>query len=305
VFACVEGRWYRNAVCDGSKKKLSSLIGEDVEASDATQGTETTMNAVEALPAKFLEQSLWPRTLDELRVFVGWPAKQTVDVSSALNDVVKEISRIMDSLLLVAIEKRNAVEFAATRAAVFSDYVRVLRMTSDLLRVVLRNDRHATERLISQSLSMLEADFKDLGAIRFGVAVNDQAIFTIWTLRKTNRQIWKLLEPEIITASIPETLQDQNAKLNSDFAASSAWAQFHLACLSAAIRLDKAIYPDVLPEIMSGLRSAVNAYSMARQIVDLRLQTAIDESAVTPYSWDEEDAELMASSMQDMASEEM
>ena len=46
---------------------------------------------------------------------------------------------------------------------------------------------------------------------------------------------------------------------------------------------------------MDGLRSAVNAYGLARQGVDLRKSEA--EPEIPAYKWDEEDQELLNSSM--------
>ena len=92
-------------------------------------------------------------------------------------------------------------------------------------------------------------------------------------------------------------------ELSSEFALYSAWAQFHLGCLNAAVRLDKAIYPDVLPEIVNGLRAMVNANAFSRQIVEIWIPS--DDAALTPYRWDAEDEELMQSSMRDMESDEL
>jgi hypothetical protein len=50
------------------------------------------------------------------------------------------------------------------------------------------------------------------------------------------------------------------------------------------------------------LRAEVNAYAITKQILDLYLPPA-DEEKLEPYVWSEEDDELLASSMEDMASE--
>jgi hypothetical protein len=266
---------------------------------------ETTVAGT--LPREVMAQGLLPRTLDDLRAFVGLAAKTakpTVDVSVKINELFTQISEVADALFIAAIEQRTASEFRNTARSVFSDYVHVMRAKSDLLRVILRNDIDRTERLVSQSLSELEADFREQGMQRFGAAVNDQAVFTVWILRKTASHIWKLREPAIVGTPIsPEDQQAQDA-LNSEFALYSAWAQFHLGCLNAAIRLNKAIYPDVLPAIMEGLRAMVDANAYARQIVELRIPSTNDTD-LAPYSWDEEDNDLLQSSMRDIERDEL
>ena len=262
------------------------------------------MGAVGTLPLESLNKSLWPRTVKELLAFVGVADKQEVDLSAKINELFKQINHITDSLALAAIEKRTEVEFTAQVLAGFNDYVRVLRAKSDLLQVVLRNDTKATERLVSQSLTELEGDFRDDGRQRFGEAVSEQAIFTVWTLRKTAARLWKLFDPQFINLELPESSKQKCDALGSSFALYSSWAQFHLECLTTAMRLNKAIYPDVLPAIINGLRSEVNAYAIAKQMADLYLPRE-EETPGTPYAWDEEDEELLASSMKDMETEEL
>src|SRR2546425_4077511 len=143
------------------------------------------MSAVGTLPRESLAEGLRPRTIDELRAFVGLAPKQTVNISISINDMFERITLATDSLLLKAIEKRTAVEFAATTADSFNDYVRVLRAKADLLKVILRDNRQLTERLVNESLVELEADFNEHGLQRFGMSLTNQAIFTVWTLRKT------------------------------------------------------------------------------------------------------------------------
>ena len=145
----------------------------------------------------------------------------------------------------------------------------------------------------------------DAGEARQGSArrVSNCDALPVWTLRETADLIWQLLEPNVLS-SLPEKAKPQNEQLNSEFAMYAAWAQFTIDCLTASIRLGKPIYPDALPAVMEGLRAEVNAYALAKQIVDLYLPP-IDETDLQPYEWDTEDEELLASSMQDLKSEEI
>lgn len=259
------------------------------------------MGAAGTLQQESLAEDLRPRNKQELQAFVGLADKQEVDLSANINDLFKQVTQITDSLVLGALEKRTAEAFTKAVQVSFNDYAKILRAKSDLLQVVLRNDRQATERIVSKSLSKLEADFRDHGSQKFGSAVTNQATFTIWTLRKTANQVWKLFLPE---ANLPEGSRAEAEKLYSEFALYSAWAQFHLECLTTSMRLNRTPYPDVLPAIVNGLLSEVNAYAIAKRMVDLFLPPT-GVSPLAPYVWDKEDDELLASSMEDMEAEEL
>jgi hypothetical protein len=94
-------------------------------------------------------------------------------------------------------------------------------------------------------------------------------------------------------------LKRQDENLAQAFNFYAAWTQFHLDCMLTAIRLQKTIQLDVLPEIIDGLRAAVNAYGYSRQGLDLR--SPQEEPEIHGVEWDEEDQELLDSSMRDMA----
>src|SRR5947208_2621434 len=137
------------------------------------------MDAVvfESLRRDAVTQSVLPRTLGELRAFVGLAAKSGKRVDTTITDLFARIAQVTDTLFLSALEKRTATEFHATATSVFDNYIHILRAKSDLLKVALHNDMDRAEGLIHQSLSELEADFRDQGTERFGVTVNDQAMF--------------------------------------------------------------------------------------------------------------------------------
>jgi hypothetical protein len=260
------------------------------------------MSAAATMPQKSLSRDLWPRTIQELRAFVGVAEKQEVDVSVTVADLFKRVAQVSDNLICSVLEKRTAEEFMSATALVMNDYVRLLRAKSDILQIVLRGDSRTTERLVHQSLTELEAEFRDNGKQKFGAEVAEQALFTIWTLRETAELVWQLLEPNVLD-SIPNEAKPELGKLNSEFASYSAWAQFTVDCLVGSIRMGKPIYPDALPAVMDGLRAEVNAYALAKQIVDLYLPP-VEETDLQPYVWDQEDEELVSSSMLDLKSEE-
>lgn len=250
------------------------------------------MNGVLSLP-----QGMVPITIAELRTFVGLPAKKkSARLSASTDELVSNIAGIVNELLLSAIEKRTGAEFASIRDEVFPQYVMALRALSDLLRIVVP-DRSVLERLVRESFSELEADFREHGLPKFGADVRDQALFTVWTLRKTSDTIWKIAD----SVPIAEDLREADLRLAKEFGFNAIWTQFHLGCLILAIRRDKPVYPDVLPQISEGLRAAVNAYAWIKQVARLRIPPT--DPVLTPVEWDEEDEKLLASSMREIESE--
>jgi hypothetical protein len=248
-------------------------------------------------PALALEQRMIePAGLGQLLTFVGLPSKRSArELSSSSEELFRSIAAVLDQLLLRAIGTRTAASFVSVRDddGVFGDFYQVLRALSRLANVVI--PPNVIEVLIAQSFSELEADLRDQGVLKFGAAAKEQAIFTVWTLRKTSRLIAKIAAG----GPPPKEAREADAKLASEFSFCAAWSQFHLDCLIAAIRLDKQIYPEVLPAIIDGLRAAVNAHGLIRQGIDLRTPRS-EEPDFTVPAWDQEDQELLDSSMHDM-----
>jgi hypothetical protein len=231
--------------------------------------------------------------VSELFAFIGLPSERAAKqgLAQRADELVATIATILDQLVLDVIEKRTASEFKAAREAAFPNYVRAMRGVSDLVRAVVPTS--VLDRLTSESFCELEADFRDHGLSSFGAAIRDQAIFTIWTLRK----ISDLLE-RVSAKRLADHLIQADAEFASQFAFFSLWTRFHLDCLTVSMKLQKPLYPDVLELITDGLRAAVNAYAWIRQGVDLRIP--VPEPTVAPIEWDDEDQELLDSSMQDM-----
>jgi len=246
-------------------------------------------------PVLALEQRIIaPTGLGQLLTFVGLPSKRSArELSSSSEELFNGITAVLDQLLLRTIEKRTIASFVATRNEVFEKYFQVVGALSMLAQAIA--PPAVIDVLVAQSFSELEADLRDQGTLKFGAAAKDQAIFTVWTLRKTSRLISKIAAG----GPSPKETEEADKKLAPEFSFCAAWTQFHLDCMMAAIRLDKPIHPDVLPEIIDGLRAAVNAYGLIRQGIDLRVPRS-EEPTVTAREWDQEDQELLDSSMHDM-----
>ena len=179
-------------------------------------------------------------------------------------EVVRPIVSIIDGLIMRTIEKRSAQDFESARDEVFPQYFAAMRALGDLARIVV--PKHTMDRVIAESFSGLEADFREFGLSAFGADIRDRGIFTVWTLRKIND-----LAQEIIPLDSSKDKDGNDAKIAMKFALYAIWTRFHVDCLVKSMRTKQPIYPEVLEPIRDGLRAVVDAYAWIRQAVDLRI----------------------------------
>jgi hypothetical protein len=249
---------------------------------------KSTMDPTTALAL----QLTGPVGLGGLFGFVGIPSRRSArkDLSIKAEEVFRGVTALIDGFLLRAIEARTKDEFVTARDQVFAEYAQLVMSLMRLVSIVV--PRQTIEILSVESFSELEAEFREHGLTSFGTAAKDQAIFTVWTLRRTSNLLSKIAG----FGQLAKELEERDAALAADFSAYAAWTGFHLDCLTAAIRFKKTIQPEVLIQIEDGLRAAVNAYGVARQGVVLR-SSPQTEPAIAHAAWDEEDQELLDSSM--------
>ena len=238
-------------------------------------------------------------SIGALLAFVGFSSskKSTQNLSGAADGLFRGIEKILNDLMVPAIESRTVAEFDSIRKEVFNNYFRTITAASNLATVVIPSG--VMERLVGDSLCEAENTFKQEGLSRFGTEARDQAVFTVWTFRKGSRLTMQLMSTQLAN----EDLKARDQELAKEFSFYAAWAHFHLDCMQLAIVHNKIINPAVLVEMCDGLRAAVNAYGLVRQGLDLRLPK--QSPVPTQRLWDEEDQELLDESMRDMASEEI
>jgi hypothetical protein len=215
-------------------------------------------------------------------------------LSVSADELIRNIASVADELVVCAIEKRTAADFIATRNDVFHQYFDAVRSFSDLARIIV--PKHVLEILAAESLSEMEAEFREHGLGAFGAAVRDQAIFTIWTMRKIDDVCRR-----INSLKLPPDLAAADIEPRSYYAFTAVAARFHLDCLVKSVHLRKPIYPDVLNVVIDGLRYAVNAYAWAVRGLNLRLPKS--EMQIAPVEWDDEDQALLTEATNDMVAE--
>jgi hypothetical protein len=232
--------------------------------------------------------------LGDLPAFVGLPLRKTSkELTEDAAEIFRGIISVLNNLLLQVIDAETGEEFVERRSQVFDDVRKTHKALASMAKVIL--PKATLDRLVWQSFAEMEADLAEHGLKKFGEIARDQAIFTLWTLRRTNRLLSKVIEHG---KPSPELIQ-RDKEIAGEFNFYSLWAQFHLECLFAAMRFNKPIRPEVLDVICDGMRGAVNAYGLVRSGADLRWPTKEDE-CLTSYEWDDEDQELLDSSMADL-----
>jgi hypothetical protein len=215
-------------------------------------------------------------------------------LSVSAEELIRNIASVADELVVCAIEKRTAADFIAKRNEVFHQYFDAVRSFSDLARIIV--PKHVLEILAAESLSQMEGEFREHGLDTFGAAVRDQAIFTIWTMRKINDVCRK-----INSSKLSPELADADIEPRTHYAFTAVAARFHLDCLVKSMHFRQPIYPDVLNVVIDGLRNAVNAYVWA--VRGLNLRSPKSESQIASVEWDDEDQALLNEATHDMVAE--
>jgi len=78
--------------------------------------------------------------------------------------------------------------------------------------------------------------------------------------------------------------------------------RFHVHCLTAAMATGSAIHKDVMDLMIDLLRSVVNAFGLARRMLDLVVPIATPPE-LGPVEWDDEDQQLLAEATLDVLPE--
>jgi hypothetical protein len=259
VYACSlgESRPYRQA-----DYGLSSL--QECDARTEAPQHQPIMNdacTFEAVEAVLRDRSPAERVL----TFLASRSKRSGrELSEPIEKVFRGASAALEQMSLTLVEKRTAQDFDAAFAELFPKYVALTTSLSQIAIAIVPDD--ALDRLTREAICELEADFRDQATATFGSAVKDQAIFTIWTVRKINDIVTSIHSTKITD----ESKKEQDKEFSDQFTVSSLVGHFSLDCLSIALRHNRPIYPEVMGRVMDGLRSMVNAYAWARRGLALR-----------------------------------
>jgi len=246
------------------------------------------MNEAFALPQGLLESIKVARP-----AIVAFPAEQSAkQLPGEIVEAVKGVVALMNQITARAIEKKTAEDFREVRSESFPAYAKVMLALGSLANAVVY--RPLMDRLTGEAFCEMEADLRDRGLSAFGAEVRDQAMFTVWTLRRTNEVC-----EQIHKTSVREEDRQEDADFAGHYLTMAMWTRFHVDCLIKSMDSGRSLYPGVLAEMIDGLRGAVNAYAWARRGLALRVRPA--EPIISPIVWDAEEEELLADSSRDLA----
>ena len=212
------------------------------------------------------------------------PARQ---LSAPAIEVFKGIRELVDQWLLSAIEARTSAEYRKTFRSVFPKYAGITLTVSGFVDAVI--PKEVVNRMARESICEMEAEFREKALVAFGAAVNQQVMFTAWTLRKISDLLIQIAETK------PSNL-DADRECSQNFNANVISAKFSLDCLLMALRSNRPVYPEVVEDLTDGLRSMVNAYAWARKGLELRMPEEEQLTAVPVI--EEEDRDLLEAAWQ-------
>lgn len=207
--------------------------------------------------------------------------------------LVRELVGVLDRQLLSAVGARSVKELQSIRRYVMPRYARALRALQDTALNLL------SDKMVNAIIEGVFAELvEDLSkqTERFGEKLTDQAVFTLWTVRKINALAQQIVGSGGVS---PENVQTDIALLH-EYHDHSLWAQFHLDMMFAAMKFDRPICEEIRDSVCEGLRAAVNAYVVMKDAYALRHPATEGEDKPPSLPWDSEDEELLASSMRDI-----
>jgi hypothetical protein len=211
--------------------------------------------------------------------------KPARELPLAVEEVFRGTSTALEQMMETVIETRSGQEFDALVSKIFSNYAALTIALSQITEVLAPKD--AVERMTRESICELEADFRDRALAMFGSVVKEQAIFTIWTIRKIHDILPRLRSEQLIDKS----KQNEDKEFGLKFTVSSLRAYFALDCLNTAMSKGRPIYPEVMDRLVDNLRSMVNAYTWARRGLALRIPRA--EEPMEDMSLEAEDQHFL------------
>ena len=221
---------------------------------------------------------------------VGESATHRLPLASA--DIVHRLLKEMEDVASQSTKAATAEDFKEQRKRLYPEYLSLTKAMSGV--VLAKMDQCDLTALMMNLGGILDSSFTELedemethGALYFADDVHREIMFCVTTLKSAYMTV-----PRFFTVKLDESLAEQDKKLGEDFANAATWTQFHLEGLRVAMKKNLSVVPEVLQELVDGLRGSVMAYSYVRQAVDLR--KLLDDRYPEPLAvtWDEEDEAL-------------
>jgi len=208
--------------------------------------------------------------------------------------LIRELVSVLDRQLIAAVDAQSVAEFASVRRNVMKRYVRALRALHDTVINLVSSE--VLETIVADIIVGLAGDLEKQRESRFGEKLTDQAVFTLFTIRKISALARYIGE----AGDVAPDKRQIDIELLREYHSDSLWAQFHLDVLFAAMKFDRPICESIRNEICEGLRASVNAYVVMKDALALRIGQPKENGPALILPWDHEDDELLSSSMKDI-----
>jgi|SRR5271157_742879 len=202
--------------------------------------------------------------------------------------LVRELVKVLDRQLLDLVDSRSPDEFYHVREKVWPRYIRALSALHDTAANLVSDD--ALQQITDSIIANLSADLAKQEAT-LGTQLVEQSIFTLWMMPKL-----RALAREIVSAGDPPD-KTADSVLLKEYLTYSLWAQLHLDAIFAAVKFNRAIRQSIWEPMCNGLRAAVNGYAVMKDALYLRRPRVQEDAPLDGLPWDDEDEELLASSM--------
>jgi hypothetical protein len=198
-----------------------------------------------------------------------------------LESVINRIEEVILRPLLVATSRE---EFRGRRNVLFPRYA---SLSSGLREMLTENGEGEHNGSKEDFFGYLYSLVRNSHIISWPDGGQDEAIFCIETLERAQWMVTELNGRQVLDASD----QERDRTLAYEYGCSAFWSQMHIDCLVAVLmrRVLTLPSPDILLELLEGMRLSVIAYSSAKQGYDLR---HISDYEALPD--DPEDADALA-----------
>ena len=217
----------------------------------------------------------------------SFPEEETIDKLQANRaKIARLVYAEIDSVVAHLVECVSVEEFRYLRKKVLPPYFKLSLAMSNLVQSTMIDERdHAA--IVQEGLTRLEQKFQAEGSLYLGADVNQEAIFSISTLKRAYRWL-----PRMLSRELPQERVEDDKELAGNFAEYVLYSQFHLDCLRFALRHHKTIASEVSTEILEGLRSSLMAYTCVRRGLELRGFLDHKTTELENLEWDDEDEML-------------
>jgi hypothetical protein len=205
-------------------------------------------------------------------------------------ELLRGLASVLETQLLAILEARSTLEFIKARDAAWPKYYKARRAFVDTLSNLAPES--TIETIAKECAAGMSEDIQKQRG-RFGDKLTEQAVFSLWTIRKVNE-----LAKAVNNAGEPTDLE-ADYKLQSEYDLCCMWGTFHLDLVAIAMKFKKTIPDDIQESLCEGLRIIVNSYAILKDAMALRAAQA-EAPLAQVLPWDEEDEKLLALSMKDI-----